>query len=217
MPERDIAGTFIRWTFAQSACARGWWLVTSLYPVVVAELTPFQLVFVGTAQGLLSLVSEVPAGVLADTFSRKWSLVAAHVLSGAGMLITGLVTSFPALVATQMLWGLGWAFSSGADVAWLTDEMRQPGRTPRVLTASARWGLVGGFAGTLAFGLLAWISNLELAIVAGGCSMLGLGLWVALRFPERHFTPEQGGRWRVSPWESPQSVRCSSPWSSIGA
>ena len=45
---------------------------------------------------------------------------------GAGMLVTGLVTDFPALVATQMLWGLAWTFSSGADVAWLTDELERP-------------------------------------------------------------------------------------------
>jgi hypothetical protein len=37
------------------------------------------------------------------------------------MMITGLVGAFPLIVATQVLWGLGWAFSEGADVAWLTD------------------------------------------------------------------------------------------------
>ncbi len=38
--------------------------------------------------------------------------------------MTGVVTAFPLLLATQALWGLGWGFSSGADVAWITDVSR---------------------------------------------------------------------------------------------
>jgi hypothetical protein len=83
-------------------------------------LSPFQLVFLGTAQGITSLVFEVPTGVVADTLSRKWSLVISSVLMGSSMVATGLVTAFPALVMTQMAWGIAWTFASGADVAWMT-------------------------------------------------------------------------------------------------
>ena len=40
--------------------------------------------------------------------------------------MAGLVTTFPALALSQMLAGTGWAFSSGADVAWITDELDRP-------------------------------------------------------------------------------------------
>ncbi len=194
MQGRDLATLYLRWCFGRAACARGWWLVTSLYLVVVADLTPFQLVFIGVAQSLLAVFAEIPAGVLADTVSRKWSLVVAQVLSGAGMLITGLVTDFPAIVATQMLWGLGWTFSSGADVAWLTDELDDTPRTPRVLTAGARWGELGGFAGIIAFGTLAWLTSLQLAIVAGGGAMIAMGGAIAALFPETQFVRATGSR-----------------------
>jgi MFS family permease len=194
----DLAGSYVRWSFSRAACSRGWWLATSLYLVVVAELTPFQLIFVGVAQSLLAVAAEVPAGVLADTVSRKWSIVAAHGLSGAGMIATGFVTGFPELVATQMLWGLGWTFSSGADVAWLTDELDDESRIARVLTASARWGEVGGFAGTIGFGVLAWVAGLETAIVAAGASMVVLGCLVGIEFPERRFARAKRDRWRAS-------------------
>jgi hypothetical protein len=198
MLAQDLAGAYFRFSFGRAAFARGWWLATSLYLVVVADLTPFQLVFLGTAQGMIAVVAEVPAGVLADTVSRKWSIVAAQVLSGAGMVATGLVTEFPALVATQMLWGLGWTFSSGADVAWLSDELDDSGRVSRVLTASARWEGIGGFAGTIAFGALAWATSLELAILGGGAMMLALGGYVALRFPEQRFVRTREKRWQAS-------------------
>jgi len=62
----------------------GYWLVTSLYLVVEANLSPLQLVFIGTAQGLTALASEVPTGVMADTISRKWSVVISLGAAGSG-------------------------------------------------------------------------------------------------------------------------------------
>ncbi|MBI1813659.1 MAG: MFS transporter [Deltaproteobacteria bacterium] len=198
MPDRDVAATFVRWTFMRAIFHRGWWLVTSLYLVVDANLSPFQLVFIGTAQGLTALAFEIPTGVMADTISRKWSIVIAHLVMGTGMLVTGLVTTFPALVATQMLWGLAWTFSSGADVAWLTDELDRPERTAAVLTASARWEQVGAATGLVGFGALAWATNLATSIVVSGLAMLALGLFVVARFTEHHFTPTREHRWRKS-------------------
>jgi hypothetical protein len=40
--------------------------------------------------------------------------------------MTGLVTGFLLLVVTQVLWGVGWAFLTGADVEWITDELDHP-------------------------------------------------------------------------------------------
>jgi MFS family permease len=196
--ERGVAGRFQRWILTRAAFHRGYWLVASLYLVVEAELSPFQLVFIGTAQGITALVFEVPTGVMADTVSRKWSIVTAHLVMGAGMLATGLLTSFQALVVTQMLWGIGWTFSSGAEVAWLTDELDQPDRVAGVLTASARWEQVGSACGMVVFGALAWATDLGTTIVASGAAMLFLGLCVAARFPERRFSPTREHRWRAS-------------------
>ena len=168
---RDVAATYLRWTFLRATCHRGYWLVTSLYLVVEADLSAFQLVFLGTAQGLTALLAEVPTGVMADTISRKRSVVIAHLVMGAGMLATGLVTAFPALVVTQMLWGLGWTFSSGADVAWLSDELDQPDRVAGVLTAGAHWEQLGAASGLVGFGALAWATDLGTSIVVSGFAM----------------------------------------------
>ncbi|MBM7787756.1 MFS transporter [Tenggerimyces flavus] len=122
-PGRDLVAVYLRWIFARAVLHRGWWLVTSVYLVVESGLSPAELVFIGVAQGVISLLFEVPAGVIADTVSRRTSLIVSHVLMGTAMLATGLVTDFWLIVATQMLWGLSWTFASGADVAWLTDEL----------------------------------------------------------------------------------------------
>lgn len=198
MAARDVAALYTLWTCLRAAFHRGYWLVASLYLVVEAGLSPFELVFIGVAQGIIGLVFEVPTGVVADTISRKRSIAVAHLLLGSGMLVTGLVTAFPALVATQMLWGLAWTFSSGADVAWLTDELAAPERVASVLTASARWEQIGAAVGMIGFGALAWATGLAAAIVTSGVAMLVLGGFVVARFPERHFTPASAQRWRKS-------------------
>lgn len=201
MPRRDIATTFLRWAAMRAISFRGYWLVTSLYLVIDADLSAFQLVFLGTAMELTVLVSEIPTGVMADTISRKWSIVISHVLMGAGMLITGLVTAFPALVLAQMLWGFGWTFSSGADVAWVTDELDDPLRIDKVLTARARWQQYGAAAGMVGFGVLAWSTDLSTAIVVAGSMMVLLGLYVVVRFTEHEFE-----RVRENHWEESKSI-----------
>jgi MFS family permease len=176
----------------------GYVLTSGIYFVVNARLTASQIIGLGTVMAVTLTISDIPAGVWSDTFSRKWPLVVGHGFLAAGMVLTGLVTAYPLILCTQVLWGLGWAFSGGADVAWLTDELGQPGQIARVLTARARWDLTGGAAGVITFGLLGWAAGLPAAIVASGALMALLGVFVAVRFPEDNFTPVQGRRWASS-------------------
>ena len=172
----SVASVYAAWFFVRSFLHRGWWVVTSLYLVTEAGLSPFELVFIGTAQAIAVIAAEVPAGIFADAYSRKWSLVLAHVLMGLGMLTTGLVLSFPALVVTQMIWGLSWTFSSGADVAWMTDELDDPERTTTALINAAKWGHAGAALGILSLGALAWLTSLSVAMVSSGIGMWLLGI-----------------------------------------
>ena len=70
--------------------------------------------------------------------------------------------------------------TSGADVAWITDELDRPERTARLLTARARWDLVGGASGMVTFGVLGWATELATAIVISGVGTALLGLFVAV-------------------------------------
>jgi len=173
-------------------------LVSSLYFVVTAHLSAFQLLVLGAAMAVTMVLSDVPSGVLSDAFSRKWPLVIGHGFIAAGMVMTGVVTTYPLILVTQVLWGLGWAFSTGADVAWVTDELDRPDRIARVLTARARWDLLGGVTGLVAFGALGRAAGLAAAIVVSGAAMALLGVFVAIRFTEDNFVPARGRRWSTS-------------------
>jgi hypothetical protein len=203
----DVATTFLRWTFLRAACHRGYVLASGLYFVVHDRLAASQLLLLGTVMSLTLVLSDVPAGAWSDAFSRKWPLVIGHGFLAAGMLMTGVVTAFPLIVATQVLWGLGWAFSGGADVAWLTDELDQAHRIARVLTARARRDLAGGATGIVAFGALGWAAGLAAAIMAAGAAMALLGALVAVGFSEDNFSPARGQRWRASVLIFRQGIR----------
>ncbi|HMJ75253.1 MAG TPA: MFS transporter [Iamia sp.] len=194
----DLAAAYLRWAFLRAALARGWWLVTALYLVVDARLSASQLVLVGVFQGATVIVAEVPAGVLADAVSRRLAVVLSHVVRGAGMVMTGFVTDFRLLVVAQCLWGLGWALSSGADVAWITDELDDPDRIDGVLVAEARRELAGTVAGVAVAGAVAWATHREAVIVGAGIAMMAMGAMVA-RWPETGFVPVLTGRRRARP------------------
>jgi len=188
----------LRWTFLRSVFHRGYVLVSGLYFVIDARLAASQLLVLGTVLSVTLLVSDLPTGVWSDAVSRKWPLVAGHLFLAAGMIMTGLVTAFGWLVVTQVLTGVGWGFSSGADVAWVTDELARPGRIDRVLAARARLDALGSAAGMVAFGLLGWVTGLAAAVVAAGAGMAAAGLFVAVRFTEDNFTPAHGHLWKAS-------------------
>ena len=197
-PDRGVAAAFLRWTCARAIFHRGYVLTSGIYFVIDARLSAAEIIGLGTAMAVTLTLTDIPAGAWSDIVSRKWPLVAGHGFLAAGMVLTGLVTAYPLILGTQVLWGLGWAFSGGADVAWVTDELGEPGRIAQVLTARARWDLAGGAAGVVAFGLLAWAIGRPAAIVASGAAMALLGVFLAVRFPEDNFTPVRGHRWSAS-------------------
>ena len=117
---------------------------------------------------------------------------------GTAMIATGLVTGFGALVATQMLWGFSWTFASGADVAWITDELDDPGRIAVVLMRYGRAQLTGAAAGIVGLGALGSLLERSTAMVLAGSAMLLLGLYVVARFREERFVRTPTRRWAAS-------------------
>jgi MFS family permease len=188
----DVAALFLRWTYLRAVFCRGYWTVASLYLVLDAHLSAFQLLLLGTVMGITLVLSDVPTGVWADAIGRKWPLVIGHLSVAAGMMMMGVVSAFPLILVTQIFWGLGWAFISGADVAWLNDELDRPDRIDQVLSARARWDLVGGATGMVAFGVIAWAIGRATAIVLSGLALAVLGVFVAAQFGEHKFTPVRG-------------------------
>jgi len=157
----------------------------SVYLIVEAGFDPFQLVVMGTILEVTVLVFEVPTGVLADHVSRRLSVIVGVALSGIGFGLTGLVESFWHIAIAQMFWGVGYTFISGAQVAWITDEVGETEAAKLYVRGSQYWQ----FSSVLGIGVgvgLATIS-LGLPLVVSGVVLLGLALALVVVMPEDNF------------------------------
>ena len=97
--------------------------VNLVFMVEVAGLDPLQMVLVGTVLEFSVFVFEIPTGVLADAVSRRLSVISGHAIVGAGFLVIVVWPNFYAILLSQMIWGFGYTFISGAYAAWVSSEL----------------------------------------------------------------------------------------------
>ncbi len=160
---------------------------SSVYLVQVARLDPLQLVLVGTALEASVFLFEIPTGVVADTYSRRLSVIIGVFLMGGGFVLLGLVPIFIPVLLAQLLWGIGFTFTSGALQAWISDEIGEE-NTPSAYVRGMQLGSLGSFTGTL---LAAGLGNLALhiPILGGGALFFLLGFGLVLLMPEDGYHP----------------------------
>jgi MFS family permease len=159
--------------------------LSMVYYVADVGLDPLQLVLVGTTLELACLLFEVPTGIVADLYSRRLSIVIGCTLIGAGILLQGLVPAFVAILAAQVLWGVGYTFVSGADHAWITDEIGAD-RIGSVFVREQQINLTATIVGTVTAGAFGLIS-LPLPMTLAGAGMVLLAIALFFVMPERHF------------------------------
>ena len=161
--------------------------VNMIYQATVVGLNPLQLVLVGTVLEGTAFICEVPTGVVADVYSRKWSIIIGYVMIGIGFVIEGLFPFFGTVLLAQVIWGAGWTFTSGATEAWLTDEIGEANIGKAFLRAS-QVNYVAALAGIGASVLFGNV-HLNLPIIVGGICFSALGIFLALFMPETRFRP----------------------------
>jgi DHA3 family tetracycline resistance protein-like MFS transporter len=163
--------------------------VYSVFVVLVLDLDPFQLVLLGTVLEGTYLVFEVPTGVVADTVSRRLSVVIGLVGSGIAFTLLGFAHSFATAAAAQFLWGVFATFQSGADVAWLTDELGEEAARPHYIRGEQIWN-VAALVGIIASVAIATV-DYRLPIVLCGVGLIAFGVVMAVIMPEEGFEPRQ--------------------------
>jgi len=124
-----------------------------VYQVTRVGLTPLQLVLVGTTLELSVFLFEVPTGVIADIYSRRLSIIIGYFVMGLGFLVEGSFPLFAAILLAQVLWGVGYTFTSGATQAWISDEIGEQ-NAGRAFLRGNQLGQISGLLGILTGTLL---------------------------------------------------------------
>ena len=187
MKKLDATRVYLFIEFSASVFFSMMFVVTSLYEATVAGLTPVQLILVGTALEISAFLFEVPTGVIADVYSRRLSVIIGYTLMGIGFLVEGIFPAFLPILLAQIIWGLGYTFTSGATQAWITDEIGETDANKLFIRATQ----IGLFASLIGMGLAALIgaTNVALPIQAGAIGVMLIGIVLMMVMPETGFHP----------------------------
>jgi MFS transporter, DHA3 family, tetracycline resistance protein len=161
------------------------WVVMSVYLVRELDLSALQLILMGTAMEAAVFVFEVPTGVVADTYSRRLSLVIGFIGMGAAWMLVGAVSAPWLIILLWAVWGLSYTFTSGAYQAWITDEVGVE-KVRGVFLRGERISYVGAVLG-LVLQVAVGVLSLRAGVVTGGAITLTCGLACILVMPETGF------------------------------
>jgi DHA3 family tetracycline resistance protein-like MFS transporter len=169
----------------------------TVYYVQTVGMNALQLVLVGTAVEATILLFEVPTGVLADTYSRRLSVIIGVALVGICYVIQGSVAIFAVIIAAEIIRGIGETFMSGAESAWIADEIGEE-RVGLAFLRNSQVSQIGRLIGIPVSVTLASIW-LPLPVILGGALQIVLSLFLLIAMPENGFhpTPHEKGE---APW-----------------
>lgn len=161
--------------------------ISAIYRVQTVGLNPLELILLGTMLEGAAFLFEIPTGIVADLYSRRASVIIGYLVIGAGFVLEGALAWFPTVLLAQAVWGIGYTFISGAQDAWLADEIgeAQLGQTYLRGAQMARVAGLVGLAASVGLGRVA----LHLPILIGGLLIMGLGIFLWLFMPETGFNP----------------------------
>lgn len=170
-------------------------------------MNPFQLLLVGMVLEGTVLLFEGITGVVADTYGRRISVIIGVFVVGGGMALQGAVLPAESLMpfipmlgwllAAQVLFGLGHTFVSGAETAWIVDEIGEE-RMASLFLKSSRISQAAGLAG---IGLGVWLYQLSpgLPLVSVGLLYGLLGVFLIAVMKETGFQRNAAPA-GVAPW-----------------
>jgi len=159
--------------------------VALVYQTQEAGLNPFQLVITGTATQVGVLLFEIPTGVLADLRGRRLSVITGIGAMGLAYTLMGASTSFWTILAAQSILGVGLTFVSGAQEAWIADEVgvENAGRVYLRSAQTMQYGRLAGIPAGVGLGLI----SLSIPILFGGFMFAATGLLMFFIMPETGF------------------------------
>ncbi|MDE2816648.1 MAG: MFS transporter [Chloroflexota bacterium] len=145
------------------------------------SLTGFMILM--ATLNLSSVTSELPTGLFADRFSRKWSIFVGALIGCVGVVILIFAVDYFVFVLGFILVGVGAAFASGADMALFYDSIKGAGLEGRVQSLLGRALAIENISmvgGTLITGAIAGQTGLTGPFWASAASLITaatIALW----------------------------------------
>src|SRR5689334_20247030 len=175
---------------------RGFWslfegtffFLLPVYYIQNAGMDPFQLVIVGTVSQITIFFFEIPTGIVADSYSRKLSVIIGMFTGGICFALQGFFPVFAVIILAEFFRAIGETFISGAFAAWITDEIGVE-KVGHVFMRGQQASQITGIGST---GLGIWLSTflpIGVIISAGGIGVVLLAVFMVFAMREENFKP----------------------------
>lgn len=86
-------------------------------------LSYFKISIIVSALGFSAFLFELPTGAMADGYSRKYSVIFGFFIIAVAAAMMAVIKDFYWLLITWVFMGLGTTFISGAQTAWVIDNL----------------------------------------------------------------------------------------------
>ncbi|MBN1668852.1 MAG: MFS transporter [Anaerolineales bacterium] len=144
---------------------------------------------------LTMALTEVPTGVVADTWGRKQSQLIGMLIATGAILLFALAPVYSLVLLGNSLWAFGITFISGADLAFFYDTLQVLGREheyPRYRGQLQAYVLVSIALSSVLGGLIGEISLVSTFTITAAVMLLATVLVLGLKEPPRQSDPETG-------------------------
>ncbi len=156
------------------------------------------------------LLFEVPTGFVADWFGRKLSVIICYLIQAAVILSFLFARQFWQFLLIFFVWGIGITMRSGAEEAWIYDELNYLGQVSGIPSTQIRYrfqqfvgffGTIGLFAialGQILGGIIAENTSFRVAFFVAFTIYMSAALWL-FTIPEHPLDSSKIGKTRPNP------------------
>lgn len=182
----------LEWKFLIHFFTSRFWALASVWVIFLTNqgISLLEVALITTAYSLSIAVFEIPTGYIADRFGRKTSIIMAYMFQFAGIITFAFSMQTWQFMIGFAIWGIGMTMNSGAEQAWLYDEIKaNPAYTGnhdnRYQSVYGLMVTVSFLSSTLAYGVGGFLAefSLRIPIVLTGLVFFFSGIWLS-RVPE---------------------------------
>ena len=119
----------IEWGFILHSFLSSFWPLASIWILYLQDrgLSLPEIALVDIAFFATIFICEIPTGIVADKFGRKFSVCSSFLLQAFATIIFAFANNFIFIMVSYAVWGFAITLQSGAEDAWLYDEIKSKG------------------------------------------------------------------------------------------
>lgn len=172
------------------------WLVWAIDVVFYRSnnLSVTQISVIGVVWAVSAFLLEVPTGIIADRWSRKYMLVLSSLFAALGFLIFSLNSAFFPFAVATIFMAARFSFASGTANALLYDSLKTINRESEFEKVLGRSNFLGMLGVSLAGAIGSYLAATDIRLpyyLSGGVSLIAAAIATSFIEPKIHTSTQE--------------------------